>query len=103
MDIQYSKHALKRSQQRAIPTMISDWLVLHGERCHLGEGVKILFFNKKTRKLLKKEFGSLIYGKFSGYLNIYVIQCVSSGTIITVGRRYIKRRIKNKWRKSCGY
>lgn len=90
MRIQYSNHAEKRMQQRGIPPLLVDWLYNYGKSLFDNHGAEILFFSKKSSRLLKRDIGSIIYRKIEHLLDCYLIH--SNGVVITVGRRY--KRLK---------
>ena len=51
MDINYTKHALKRMQQRGISKKAIEHILKYGEVFYDGHGAKVFFINKKNRNL----------------------------------------------------
>lgn len=89
MNIQMTKHAAARQQQRGIPPLIMEWLTAYGTTCHDHHGAEILYFDKQSRKALAKSVGDEVVSQLSGLLDTYAVVS-SDGAIITVGHR-IKR------------
>lgn len=91
MNIQLTKHATSRQQQRGIPPLIMEWLTSFGTTCHDHHGAEILYFDKSSRKALAKSVGEEVVSRLSGLLDAYAVVS-GSGTIITVGHRF--KRVK---------
>lgn len=81
----FTKHAIKRQQQRSIPPVIVDLLMDYGSCSPAGAGCERYEF---TRKSLKKASGYLgpISKGFEKYISAYII--MSGATVITAGWRY---------------
>lgn len=84
-----TRHALKRCQQRGIPTSIVDYLLDFGEEVH-SCGAEILFFSKGSMSTIAKEVGRDAVKFLQKYANSYLV--LDDGKVLTVGHRY--KRIK---------
>ena len=91
MNIQLTKHATNRQQQRGIPPLIMDWLTSFGTTSHDHHGAEILFFDKRSRKALAKAVGEEVVSRLSDLLDTYAVVS-DGGAIITVGHRF--KRVK---------
>ena len=89
MNIQMTKHATARKQQRCIPPLIMEWLTSYGTTSHDHHGAEIRYFDKRSRKALAKAVGEEVVSRLSGLLDTYAV-VAGSGAVITVGHR-IKR------------
>ncbi len=88
-----TKHASERFQQRGIPPLIKDLLMLYGDHKYTGHDAVIRYFSKNSRKKMSKDLGKVAVNQLSRFFSIYLIHSVS-GEVITVARR--TRRIKDK-------
>ena len=85
-----SRHAAVRAQQRAIPPIVVDWVVAYG-RAIRHKGADTYYLDRKVRKKLKCEIGSIAFRRMEDLLDVYVV--VSDDyTVITVGWRYKRLR-----------
>lgn len=91
-DVIYTKHASKRIQQRGIPPLIVEWLVLFGDSMY-WDGFEVKFFDKSGRKRLRKYVGHSIFSSFDKYMKSYLM-LGDDGVIVTVGHR--TQRFKRK-------
>jgi len=80
-----STHAQKRMQQRRIPPLIVEWLDGYGTTEKSNTQGEYVFFDRRARKQLIKEFGKPLIGQLGRYLNIYMIRCDEK--VITLGYR----------------
>lgn len=87
-----TKHSSVRMQQRSIPKIVSEWLAEFGEEKSAGKGCMIVYFSKKSKKLMENALGKRFVQENKKYLSVYEV-ISSSGAIITAGWR--TRRIKN--------
>jgi len=90
--MKYSRHAEKRQQQRNIPPLIVNWLLDYGSR-ESSHGEEIVYFTKRDRRLLEKDFGRVVTKRLSDFLDAYLV--TDGKTIITVGHRY------NRVKRNC--
>lgn len=86
----YSGHALKRSQQRGIPPLISQWLDEYGEEEYDGHGGIIRYFSHRSIRDMERSFGRAPVRRMSEYLNAYIVESSDDGRVITLGHN-IKR------------
>jgi len=91
MNIQMTKHADTRQQQRGIPPLILEWLTSYGTTSHDHHGTEIRYFDKRSRKALARAVGEEIVSHLSALLDTYAVVS-GSGAVITVGHRF--RRVK---------
>lgn len=88
----YTKHAIKRSQQRCIPPLIDQWLSDFGVKEYAHNGCVKRFFNKQSIKQLKKAYGKEPVKLLSKYLHAYKVEDMKSESVITLG--YLNKRVK---------
>jgi len=91
MNIQMTKHADTRQQQRGIPPLILEWLTSYGTTHHDHHGAEIRYFDKHSRKELARAVGEEVVSRLSALLDTYAVVS-GSGTIVTVGHRF--KRVK---------
>ena len=85
----FSKHAMHRSQQRAIPPFIVDLVLDYGKSAR-KHGADVYFLDNQGRKRIEQALGRKIYTRMIDQLDVYV---VCEGQVITVGHR--TKRIKD--------
>lgn len=85
----YSRHAIDRSRSRGIPPLVIDWLFEFGTERHL-DSREILYFDKKSRRSLRRAVGKQIVSKLDKYMNSYVV--IEGGRVITAGHRFKRIR-----------
>lgn len=95
MHIDYTTHARHRSQQRGVPPLITTWLLDYGVEAFDGHGGIIRYFTRESLRNMERDFGAMPLKRLSEYLRCYLVQSNRDSTIITVGKRYAKKRI---WR-----
>ncbi len=83
-----SHHAYVRAQQRGIPPLIRDWLLQFGEERYDGRGGLLRFFSARSRRELERFCGRAPVRRLAEYLNAYLVESTSDGTVITVGHNY---------------
>jgi hypothetical protein len=91
MNLNMTRHASARQQQRGIPPLILDWLTQFGATAQSHHGAEIRFFDKRSRKQLATVVGTEVVSRLGGLLDAYAVVS-TTGTVITVGHRY--KRIK---------
>ena len=84
--IEYTAHAIARSQQRSIPPLIVDWLMDYG-RVTRHKGGDVYHFDKAARRTLRSRIGGLPYKRLADQLDVYVV-ISDDGKVITVGNRF---------------
>lgn len=95
MSIEYTAHARHRSQQRGVPPLITIWLLDYGVEEYDGHGAVVRYFTRKSLRKMERELGSAPLKRLSEYLRCYLVQSNRDGTIITVGKRHVNKRM---WR-----
>jgi len=91
----YSKHALKRCQQRAIPFDVCDMVLDYGQYRYDGHGGRVWFLTKKSLSRLEQAYGSDVSKKLEKKKNLYLVESTVDSTIITAGYAYRTRLNKN--------
>ena len=81
-----TKHAHARSQQRAIPPLIIEWLCKYGCRMHGMNGTTVCFFDRESRRCLASEVGHVVVRRLSDMMDTYLV--LSGDSIVTIGHRY---------------
>ncbi len=81
-----SGHATVRVQQRGIPSLIVDWLLVYGATAFDHRGAEVRYFDHAARRRLEKEFGRQVVDRLGELLNAYVV-VAASGFVITAGHR----------------
>jgi len=87
-----TKHAQTRSQQRAIPPLIIEWLCKYGCRLNGMNGTTVCFFDRESRRCLASEVGHVVVRRLSDMMDTYLV--LSGNSIVTIGHRY--KPFKNK-------
>ena len=83
-----TRHANERCAQRAIPPFVVGLLLDYGKVAY-RHGAEVFFFDKRSRKQLKRELGSRLYNRLEDQLNVYV---VANDQVITAGHRTQRMR-----------
>jgi len=86
MNKELSKHAETRSQQRAIPPVIVDWLMNFGTVEHDHAGAEIRYFDKRSRKRLASAVGETVVKRLNDLLDAYLV--TRGPLVLTVGHRF---------------
>jgi len=81
-----TKHAQTRSQQRAIPPLIIEWLCKYGCRLNGMNGTTVCFFDRESRRCLASEVGHVVVRRLSDMMDTYLV--LSGNSIVTIGHRY---------------
>lgn len=81
-----TRHADIRMQQRGIPPLIKDWLLLYGQEAYDHRGGVIRYFDKKSLKRLRCEIGSRPVCRMAEFMDAYLVE--REGAVITVGHRF---------------
>ena len=81
-----TKHAQTRSQQRAIPPLIIEWLCKYGCRLKGMNGTTVCFFDRESRRCLASEVGHIVVRRLSDMMDTYLV--LSGNSIVTIGHRY---------------
>ena len=86
----FTKHAVRRCQQRGIPPFVVELVLDHG-RVTRRHGADCYYLDKRARKEIRRQLGKRIYARVRDQLNIYVVH---EGAILTVAHR--TTRIKHR-------
>ena len=73
-------------QQRGIEPLVVELLCRYGAEEHDGRGAVRRYFDKGSRKLLRRAIGRQTYKRLEGFLDTYLVEC--DGKIITTGPRH---------------
>ena len=90
----WSRHALERAQQRAIPPLIEQWLDEFGEEECDGHGGIRRYFSRRSVRKMERAFGRRPVQRMAEYFDAYKVESTDDGNIITLGHRS-----KRFWRK----
>jgi hypothetical protein len=93
MNRKFTDHAVIRQQQRGIPLLVTDWLMVYGDEQFDGHGGVVRYFSKQCIRRLEREVGREPVARMSEYLRCYLVQSSKDGAVITVGKRYQKEHI----------
>ena len=91
MQLELTKHAQTRMQQRGIPQDIIEQLLGYGRMTHDHHGGQIVWFDRASRRRLQREFGMSSYRVTEKHLDAYVV-LDSEGRVLTVGHRFKRIR-----------
>lgn len=81
-----NKHFDSRVKQRAIPPAVLDWLTCYGEEAHDHNGAVVLYFSKRSKRILEQHLGRHFVQQNQKYLNAYMVVS-TDGRLITTGWR----------------
>lgn len=84
-------HAGIRMQQRGVPETVIDALVHFGSTVYDHRGAIIRFFDKKAIRRCLNSWGESAIRELDRYFDVYLVQSVADGALLTVGHRH--RRI----------
>jgi hypothetical protein len=94
MNPQTSHHAQVRAQQRGVPPLVMHWLLDYGEEAFDGHGGVVRYFSPRSVRQLERDVGHAALRRLAEYLRCYLVQTSDDGQIITVGKRYRGRRVR---------
>ena len=83
-----SKHAQTRMQQRGIGQRVVSLLDCFGERQYDNHDGEIVFFNKRSKRLLQESLDRADFIVIERKLDAYFVE--RQGVVVTVGHRYKK-------------
>lgn len=78
-----TQHAQIRKQQRAIPSLVVDWLLSYGRRDASHGAIKV-YFDKPARKQLSGEVGKQAVSHLSKYMNAAIVIDGVTEKVITI-------------------
>lgn len=79
-------HAQARLQQRGIPPKVLDSLLDFGHEAHDHHGSRIVYFDHRARRQLRRQVGTESYKRIEPHLDAYAV-VADTGEVITVGHR----------------
>ena len=82
----YTKHARTRMQQRSVDPLLVDLLLRYGAEQHDKRGGVRRYFDKPSRRCLRRAIGRQAFSRLNDLLNAYLVE--QDGYIITVGWRH---------------
>ena len=85
-----SRHAHSRTQQRAIPRLMVDWLLQFGAEVSDARGCTIRYFDKQAKRRLERAYGREPIRRFGDKLSCYLVE--KNGRVITAGHRHKRVR-----------
>lgn len=87
-----SDHASRRQQQRCIPPLIQELLADYGTRSYDNRGGVVCYFDRESRKRLRKNLGGQVVKRLGPMLNSYLVLTSDERRVITMGWR--RKRIR---------
>ena len=84
----YTKHALKRCQQRSIPQTLCDVVLDYGEYRYDKHGARIWFLTKRTLEKLDRALGNDVRKRIEKKRNVFLVESLDNSTVITAGYSY---------------
>jgi hypothetical protein len=85
----YTKHFVKRSQQRGLNDDVINVLLKYGECCRSHCGIDSIMFTKNSLTEIKNDHGAQVFRMCEKFKNIYIIM-TGDGVLITVARSFRK-------------
>lgn len=79
--IDMTRHAKVRSQQRAIPPLILEWLLEYGHRAQ-AQGCERVTFDREARRELEGRYGKRAVSMLSKYMSVAAI-VAEDETVVT--------------------
>ncbi|MGE0580670.1 MAG: hypothetical protein AB7P31_00850 [Steroidobacteraceae bacterium] len=79
-------HAAARSRERGIPPLVIDWLQAYGAEQFDGQGARVRYFDRRSKRQLERDVGSAVVHKLNHWLNCYLVES-NDGAVVTVGHR----------------
>lgn len=95
MNTGFTTHAIVRSQQRGVPTLISSWLMGYGTEVFDGHGGVVRYFSSQSIRHMERDIGKAQLKHMSEYLRCYLVQSSLDGAVLSVGKRHANKHI---WR-----
>lgn len=86
-DMQLTKHAQTRMQQRGISKSVMDLLETHGRYVERGKRGAIVYVDKRARERIRRNTSPTEFARIEQKLHAYFVEG-DDGSIITVGYRH---------------
>lgn len=93
---EYTEHAEKRSMQRGIPPLISQWLRDYGDRHYDGHGCVLRYFSHESKRRIQRDVGREPVRRLREYLRCYLVEAVDNNQIVTIGKMYEGKRFNRR-------
>ena len=84
----HTKHSACRAQQRGIPPVVVRLVQEFGRKSYDHNGAVVRYLDKQARRAIECKVGRSLMRRFNEFSDIYVVEAVGSGEILTVGHRY---------------
>jgi hypothetical protein len=92
----FTKHALKRCQQRAIPHTLCDLILNFGDYRYDKHGARIWFVTKKSLERIERELGVEDVKRLEKKKNIFLVEALDTSAVITVGYSFRPSKAVNR-------
>jgi len=69
MNTGFTTHALVRSQQRGVPSLISNWLIDYGSEVFDRHGGVVRYFSSQSIRQMEREIGKAALPRMYEYLH----------------------------------
>lgn len=83
----HTKHSSIRSQQRAIPPLILQWLDEFGHREYDKHGGAKVFFTRSSIRDMERQFGRRPVARLREFFTTYFVESTDAQATLTVGHR----------------
>jgi len=84
----FTKHALKRCQQRAIPQHLCDLVLEFGEYRYDKHGARIWFVTKRSLDRAGRELGVQGLKLLERKRNVFIVEALDTSSVVTVGHAF---------------
>jgi hypothetical protein len=84
----FTKHALKRCQQRAIPQDLCDLVLEFGEFRYDHHGARVWFMTKRSVERAGRSLGHESARRLEKKKNIFLVEALDTSLVITVGHAF---------------
>ena len=91
-DLQLTRHATARLQQRGVPRWFLRLLIDHGKAVHDGHGAVIRLVDKGARKRLQRVLSRTAYASAERYFDVYAV-LTPDDAVVTVAHRARHRHL----------
>ena len=89
-NVQMTRHANERSQQRGIPPFVIDLLLDFGESEHDHHGGEIRYFGKQGKRRVVRHLGQILASRLDSIWDAYAV--TADGVVVTAGHRTARVR-----------
>lgn len=91
-NIQLSRHAAVRMQQRGISESVVNLLLQFGSRRYDHQGAQVVFFDHRAKRRCYNAHGKEALRQIEQYSDVYLVNALG-GALITIGHR--SKRLPN--------